>query len=419
VKAEIWFLTSVALCAATLVSARSDAQGVPGTISFSARLQADGAPSNATHDLVFKIFDAAEGGTPVWTETAADTEVHDGVVSRLLGATAPMTPAIFDGGARWLEISVDGTVLQPRLAIASVPYAMRADVASRVEGKPGASGSILESFTVNARSDCGTVAPTPRMAIYVNREQVGPEIEVVPASYAAYEVRLPAKTYASEIAVAFVNDSMEGSCDHNLHVESIVLPDGTVLRADSGENVVYDKDDPFDGVDVAAATTSLDVPGALRFFLGPQVTRTASATYVKGFIDWRNNNGSCAVDTWCDVPQRTVTIKKQAARSLLKITYTDTLGSLAGDYAACNWRIVVGDKSAVVFSDADLTRPGGAVWTMNHASHVGVATDVGRGTHVVKVESKRSPRGTECLMGWNEHSGEPGATGSLLVEEIP
>ena len=419
-KTKFWSLAGV-LAGLVMFAApeRAHAQGVPGTLSFSARLQADGAPSNESHDLVFKIFDAAEGGAPLWSETAPDTEVEGGVVSRLLGATTPMTPAVFDGGARWLEISVDGTILEPRLAIASVPYAMRAGVASRVDGQLGASASVLESFSVNARSDCGTVAPAPRMRVYVNREQVGAEIEVVPSSYAAYEVRLAKPTYVSEIAVAFVNDSMIGDCDHNLHVQSIVLADGTVLPADRGDHVIYDTGDAFDGLDVLPGTTSVGQNGALRFLLGPQVMRTTTSTYVGNFNDHRANDTNCAVNAWCDVPRRSVTVKKQIDGSLLKVTYTDTLGSYATQYQACNWQIMVDNKVVSFFSDADHTRASGAAWTMSHGSHVAIAPGVASGEHIVKIQVLRQPGATECLMGWNTSGGGPQASGHLLVEEVP
>jgi hypothetical protein len=420
VKTKLWSVASV-LAGLVIVgdAGRVDAQGVPGTLSFSARLQADGALSNESHDLVFKIFDVAAGGAPLWSESAPDTKVEGGVVSQLLGATTPMTPAVFDGGARWLEISVDGTILEPRLAIASVPYAMRAAVASRVEGQLGASRSVLESFAVNARSDCGTVAPAPRMKVYVNREPVGAEIEVVPSSFAAYEVRLPKPTYVSEIAVAFVNDNNEGDCDHNLHVQSIVLADGTVLPADQGENVIYDTGNPFDGLDVLPGTTTVGQNGALRFLLAPQVMRTTTSTFVGNFNDYRANDGTCAVNTWCDVPRRALSVKKQIDGSLLKITYTDTLGSYATQYQACNWRILVDDAVAAYFSDADHTRASGVAWTMSHGSHVALAPGVASGERVIKVQVLRQPSAAECLMGWNTQGGGPQASGHLLVEEVP
>src|SRR5262245_52038996 len=88
------------LLIASLAPASALAQEVPTTISFHARLSADGAPTNESHDLVFRLFDAADGGTMLWTESAPDAEITDGVVARQLGATTPLTAAIFDGSAR-------------------------------------------------------------------------------------------------------------------------------------------------------------------------------------------------------------------------------------------------------------------------------------------------------------------------------
>jgi hypothetical protein len=311
-------------------------------------------------------------------------------------------------------------VLTPRLAIASVPYAIRAGVTSTADGltnQPGATDSIIDQLTVQARSDCGTIAPVPRMAVFVNRELVA-EIDIASSSYADYPVKLAKPVFASEIAIAFLNDSQASSCDHNLHVKSITLPGERVIDATAGQNVIYDTKDFFDGIDAKPATADLVTTGALRFFLGPQVTETATATFVTGWDDWRNNDSTCTFGTWCDPPGRTVTVKKKSGRSLLKITYSDTHGTLGAHYMDCTWRIMVDGNQVLYFSDVDSDVPGGTVsWRMNNSSHVAVAPGVAAGSHTIKVQSFRGARGTpvqECLMGWNTAK-----TANMLVEEIP
>ena len=38
----------------------------------------------------------------------------------------PLDGSVFDGRHLWLQVSLDGKVMEPRIALASVPYAVRA-----------------------------------------------------------------------------------------------------------------------------------------------------------------------------------------------------------------------------------------------------------------------------------------------------
>lgn len=117
---------------AALISSAVLAQTVPGSISFNARLtDTGGAPVTGAHTLSFGLFSQATGGAGVWTETQAGlTFSTEGVAYAELGSVTPLTPAALDGSKMYLEISVDGTTMTPRLAVVSVPYAIRASVAA-------------------------------------------------------------------------------------------------------------------------------------------------------------------------------------------------------------------------------------------------------------------------------------------------
>ena len=80
-------------------------------------------PTNGTYNMQFTLFDAASGGSQVGaTVTIPAVQVVNGVftVSLDYGASP------FAGAARFLEITIGNTVLSPRQAITSVPYAIRA-----------------------------------------------------------------------------------------------------------------------------------------------------------------------------------------------------------------------------------------------------------------------------------------------------
>ena len=119
---------------ALLAPAAAHAQGAPGTISFKARLGDNGTPVTGAHDFLFRIYDAASGGAMLWEEPEASLTVTDGVVVHELGGTTALTPAFAGGGKVYLEIRMDGTLMEPRVAIASVPYALRSRDANTLRG---------------------------------------------------------------------------------------------------------------------------------------------------------------------------------------------------------------------------------------------------------------------------------------------
>ena len=128
---------------ACLTSGLALAQMVPGSIAFNARLtDTGGAPVAGSHALTFGLFDQGSGGGAVWTESVSGaTFSTDGVTFVELGAVTPLTTSALDGRKLYLEVSVDGTVMSPRLAVVSVPYAIRASLAASALSV----GSLTES----------------------------------------------------------------------------------------------------------------------------------------------------------------------------------------------------------------------------------------------------------------------------------
>jgi hypothetical protein len=127
-----------ALCLAAIAGlavAAAPAQAVPNRVSFAARLVNNGVPYDGNVTLTFDLFPTGSGGASVWNETA-QTAADQGFVAVQLGASTPLDTTVFDGTALYLEITVDGTVLSPRLAIGSVPYAQHAAYADDTGAVP-------------------------------------------------------------------------------------------------------------------------------------------------------------------------------------------------------------------------------------------------------------------------------------------
>lgn len=106
-------LLSVAIAIAAPVAA--DPQ-LPDFV-YQGRLEQSGAPANGGFDLSFALFDAPEGGNQVGaTINEADFPVSDGLFSVSLSF-----PGAFTGTQLYLQVTVEGTPMLPRQAVATAP----------------------------------------------------------------------------------------------------------------------------------------------------------------------------------------------------------------------------------------------------------------------------------------------------------
>ena len=125
-----WRLAS-GLLLGLLLGAPAVAWAVPTEIVHEGMiLDEDGIPVQGQVVLSLGLYEQAEGGEPLWFEEYA-VELLTGYYVLHLGEQSDIT-GVFDGGARYLGISVDGEEeLSPRHAVRSVPYAL---VANNVVG---------------------------------------------------------------------------------------------------------------------------------------------------------------------------------------------------------------------------------------------------------------------------------------------
>ncbi|MER2563683.1 MAG: hypothetical protein ABTQ32_23335 [Myxococcaceae bacterium] len=150
---------------------------VPQSVGFSARIvdEKSGALVSGEHQFTFTLFDATTGGTPRWSETRSLT-LSDGVLLVELGETQPLSATLFSAGRLFLEVSYDGVTLEPRVSLASVPYALRADQAASAETLGGLGVDQLQrrvdsqcaagSFATRVNADGSlTCAPSPAAGI--------------------------------------------------------------------------------------------------------------------------------------------------------------------------------------------------------------------------------------------------------------
>ncbi len=139
--------------AALTLPAASAPTAVPPLIRYSGiAIDADSRPLAGQVSIAFLVFEEMEGGSPLWSESQLLQLDAAGRYQVQLGAASPngLPPGLFaTGEARWLEIQVAGETPQPRILLASVPYALKAADAATLGGLP-ASAYALAATTVAA-----------------------------------------------------------------------------------------------------------------------------------------------------------------------------------------------------------------------------------------------------------------------------
>jgi hypothetical protein len=103
-----------------------------GTIAYQGRLaDADGNPLTGTYNMIFRLYDVASGGVPLWEEQwtgSNSVRVSDGLFNVMLGSLTPIPQSVVTGNSSlWLGITV-GTddEMTPRVQLGSVPFAVQA-----------------------------------------------------------------------------------------------------------------------------------------------------------------------------------------------------------------------------------------------------------------------------------------------------
>ena len=163
-------------------------------------LDASDAPITGVRNVTYSIYEVPAGGAPLWSEMHPGVSIQAGLFDAMLGTITPLPSDVFrapgSGGgggggfvARYLEVSVDGVVLSPRLRFGTTPSAAVASgVSGDFESSPGqvsmgdtgsdyyatfgekvagglhAAGSVLASGASKITNDCDDDDATQQIA---------------------------------------------------------------------------------------------------------------------------------------------------------------------------------------------------------------------------------------------------------------
>jgi hypothetical protein len=137
------------------------AQAVPDVVSYAARVENDAGAFSGTVSATFQLFGAATGGTELWSENAASIVVIGGDLVHDLGSVEPLDDAIIARDDLFLQVTMNGDVLEPRAALRSVPFALRAKNAQQAARAVAADsadrlgGQLPSSFQFTAGANGG------------------------------------------------------------------------------------------------------------------------------------------------------------------------------------------------------------------------------------------------------------------------
>jgi len=167
------------ICAALLVFCSiSVVRAVPRLVHFSGTLtDASGKALTGVVGVTFSLYDAQEGGSPIWMETQNVQARGNGEYTVLLGSTRNdgIPAEVFASGERWLGVRIQGEAERPRVLMTSVPYSLKAVDAETLGGMP-ASAFVLAGTGNHlplAEPATGSVAQSAKPAAAVTPDVTG------------------------------------------------------------------------------------------------------------------------------------------------------------------------------------------------------------------------------------------------------
>jgi hypothetical protein len=268
---------------ASIASPSTAENSVPRLVQFNGTVK-DGVsrPVSGVVSITFALYAEQDGGAPLWTETQNVLADSGGHYNALLGtATSGGFPAeLFSassGGSRWLGVTIAQQAEQPRVLLASVPYALRASDADTLGGLPASSYVTTQQLAARAVSAApsttfvnagGTLGAAPNLATADSGDATGN------ATGDALGASTQSVTQAAITGTGTANYLPRWTSGSNLGVSKI-----------------YQANGGFVGINTSTPLLQLDVNGNSifrgSFQIAPQGVATASAGQPSHSFQWQ------------------------------------------------------------------------------------------------------------------------------------
>lgn len=147
----------LSLCVCVLLWVSHANAQIPRTINYQGSLKhlSDGSPVTQPLTITFKLFDALQNGTQLWSETHQNVAVNNGIYNFILGSTpgGSLDTLSFDQ-PYFLQVEVGSDdVLLPRQQLTSVPYALRAVSAASLSTGTQSGTPTSDGFRIRSDND--------------------------------------------------------------------------------------------------------------------------------------------------------------------------------------------------------------------------------------------------------------------------
>jgi hypothetical protein len=120
---------------------------VPKLINYQGKLtNPSGVAVDGTATITFRFYSLPTGGTIMWSENHPAVDVNRGLFDVILGSVTPFSDTLRFNRPYYLELVVDGEVMNPRQSFSSVPYSMRSVYADSAFFVASGSSSIVTSL---------------------------------------------------------------------------------------------------------------------------------------------------------------------------------------------------------------------------------------------------------------------------------
>jgi hypothetical protein len=224
----LFFITAIFITSLILLTAQ-----VPQLINYQGFLkESNGQPTDGTVNLVFRIFDAKQSGSQLWSETHSNVEVKSGVFNVLLGGITSFSQNVFrESGERFLEIAVNSNTLSERFKITSVAYAIRAECADNVADNAVSSATIQNGEIRRVDIASGQVVRSLNAMTDDIRIGAGANVFI---TQSGDTIKISAQTGTGEVADGSITEAKLA----NNAVTSIKILDGTIIGNDIANNTI-------------------------------------------------------------------------------------------------------------------------------------------------------------------------------------
>ncbi len=151
----------VAVVVAVLLAASAASAAVPTVATVEGVLASSGGgpAADGTYSMVFAIYAAETGGSPIWTEGPTSVTAKSGAFSYMLGSKTPLSAAGLNLQNAWMGLVIGTDPELPRRPLGATLFALRAAVAESLDCSGCIKAGALDAAVLQPYAKTSDLAP--------------------------------------------------------------------------------------------------------------------------------------------------------------------------------------------------------------------------------------------------------------------